>query len=589
MPLDPDALIARWGDLKNIRSPFEPEWRKAALTCLPRQYGGWQTQGQGVGTYTGGAMTDSSAAAQGARDARAFVPDTTAQRALPKYVALLGSLLTPQQQQWHMVAPDDPALANIKAVKDYFAQVNDILFKMRYNPSAWFESAQFETYASLGVYGTGFKFIMPRRKRPGYTGKPGIIYRAQSMRNTWIACNDEGVVDTVFRIVPNMTARNIRTAFPGVQLPPSVEVELGRARTSDQKEFEVLHIVMPNEDYDPQELSVNRYPFIGVYLAVQDRFFIGKPEGYRTFPGTAARDFSDPGVAYGYSPAAMALGSIGTANAVKKTLIKQGQKAVDPPLLAFDDSVINGRIGMTPGAVIWGGLDSQGRELVKPVTLGDFQAGTQMLQDERDAINDSFFVSLYQMLNENPDMTATEVMERAAEKAALLAPTMGRLQASDLGPMIEREIDLAQQQGLLPEMPPELQEARGEYQVIYTSPLAKQQKAEAVAAFMRASAWAAQVAQQTGDATVLARLNFNAAMPAILDAQGVPSTWVNSDEEVASIMQAKQAQQQAEMASKAAPAIAGMAKAQAVNNQASVGSAPGAAPAPAVAPISIPG
>lgn len=589
MPIDPSAIITRWQDLKDIRNPFEPEWRKAALTCLPRQYGKWQTEGQGRGSTTGGSLTDSSAVSQGAREGRAFVHDTTAQRALPKYVALLGSLLTPQQQTWHTLGPDDPSLANIKPVQDYFSAVNDILFKMRYNPRAYFESAQFETYNSLGVYGTGVKFIAPRKKRPGLYDK-GVIYRSLSMQHTWLAANDEGVVDTVFRIVPNMTARNARAAFPYAKLPPTIQAALDSQKRNELDTFEILHAVYPNEDYDPQALSVNRFPYIGVYIGVQDRFIIGEPEGYRVFPYTAARDYSDPSVVYGYSPAAMALGSIGTANAIKKTLIKQGQKAVDPPLLAFDDNSYNGRIGMHPGSIIYGGINQNGQETIKPVALGDFNIGQKMLEDEQAAINDSFFVSLYQILNENPDMTATEVMERSAEKAALLAPTMGRLQSSDLGPMIEREIDIAHGLGLLPEMPPELQEARGQYQVVYTSPLAKQQKSEQVAAFMRTAQWAAQAAQQTGDPSLMARFNFNEALPDILEAQGVPSNWINSDEVVAQMTQAKQQAQQAEMASKAAPALAGAAKAQAVVQQAQGGqkSAQGAAPAPAVEPISIP-
>ena len=46
-------------------------------------------------------------------------------------------------------------------------------------------------------------------------------------------------------------------------------------------------------------------------------------------------------------------------------------------------------------------------------------------------------------------MTATEVLERAREKGALLAPTMGRQQSEALGPMIEREIDILVECGLM--------------------------------------------------------------------------------------------------------------------------------------------
>jgi len=94
-------------------------------------------------------------------------------------------------------------------------------------------------------------------------------------------------------------------------------------------------------------------------------------------------------------------------------------------------------------------------------------------------------VTLFQILTESPQMTATEVLERAREKGMLLAPTMGRQQSESLGPSIEREIDILDQQGLLPEMPDILKEVGSDYKVEYDSPLSRAQKAEETAGVFR--------------------------------------------------------------------------------------------------------
>jgi hypothetical protein len=82
-----------------------------------------------------------------------------------------------------------------------------------------------------------------------------------------------------------------------------------------------------------------------------------------------------------------------------------------------------------------------------------------MLAEGRAIINDSFLVTLFQILIDSPQMTATEVLQRAQEKGALLSPTMGRQQSEFLGPTIERELDVLAQQGMIPPMPAILQQA----------------------------------------------------------------------------------------------------------------------------------
>ena len=185
------------------------------------------------------------------------------------------------------------------------------------------------------------------------------------------------------------------------------------------------------------------------------------------------------------------------------------------------------------------------------------------MDEEKSLINDSFLVSIFQILNESPEMTATEVMERVREKGILLAPTVGSMQSEYLGPMIEREIDVLNQQGLLPPMPRMLQEAKGQYKVSYDSPISRAQKAEYASGATRSLEIFAQYASQTGDTSALDIIDMHTAGPEIAEIYGTPDHWINTPQKIAQIQAQKVKQQNMQTAIQAAPAHAALMKAHA--------------------------
>jgi len=245
--------------------------------------------------------------------------------------------------------------------------------------------------------------------------------------------------------------------------------------------------------------------------------------------------------------------------AVLADIVKGAQRVVNPVLLARDDSVLDG-FNLTPGYINPGTINDEGKRLVDVLPAGNPNFGDEFYQNERKDIDNGFLTTMFQILTETPEMTATEVVQRTQEKGALLAPVMSRQQFEDLGPMIEREIDLLARQGLLPDMPPELVEAEGEFTIDYTSPLAMSQRAGESAAFMRLAEFGVAAAQQTGDKRHIRRLNFDAAMPEMADIMGIPARWLHSDDEVEAFAAQDTEQQQIQTAIEAAPAVAGLLK-----------------------------
>lgn len=544
--LDPKDAIKLYEQAKSIRSVEENDWRMAAAYCLPSHYSAWQTDGPA-------SYHQNNAAA------RRVQYDTTGTRSLPKYVSILERIATPIGQRWHGLMPSDVRLRKNRRVKAYFDALQDLLFKMRYDPKAWFRTASSEMYTSMGVYGNGPIYIGQRRQTP-VSRLPGFRYIACPMRDVFFLVDDDGEVVAVFRRFW-LNVRQFKQKFPDLPYPSQMQSEAAKPVPNEQQYFEFVHYVtMRGSDYDPQALDARRHPIVGSYICVKSQEYVGDETGFRSMPYRIPRTATIAGNPYGISPAVSVLAALGGASTVKKTYLKQGNKAVDPVLLAYDDGVLNGEVDLRPGSVNYGGVDKQGRPLIQPLKTGDFRVAETLLADERRDIEDSFFVTLFQILNDTPEMTATEVMERVAEKASLLSPTMGRLQSEFLGPCIEREIDMLDEMGLLPQMPPELIEAKGEYEVVYTSPLAKGQYAEEVSGFMRAVEMALGVANATQDPSHLDHFDFDTAIPEISDYMAVPARWTNDPKRIEAKRENRDAQAKEAELLKNAPALASAAQ-----------------------------
>jgi hypothetical protein len=543
---DARDIVTWYNEAKTIRNPHENDWRMASAYCMPRHYGAWMTDG--AASYGGNSS-----------NARRVSYDSTGARSLAKYVAILERLATPHNMKWHGFTVTDKSLMRKARVRDFLDTTQSKLFTMRYAPRANFKRAFSEVYGSLGTYGMGPIYVGQRRPN-ALSQTPGFLYKACPLRDIFILTNDDGEVVTVFRRF-FLNVRQFREKFPGAELPRSMAAQTqGGATPKETSYYEFIHVCTVREDFDRQALDSRRHPISGSYVCVPDQCYVADEHGYRSMPYLTPRVMSESGDPYGYAPAIQALPALGSASAIKKTNLRQGQKAADPVLLAHDDGMINGGVDLRPGAVNYGAVDRQGRALIQTLQTGNFQVSKDILQDERRDIEDSFFVTLFQILTETPEMTATEVMERVAEKSALLSPTMGALQSELLGPDIERELDLLDEMGQMPRMPPELIEAKGEYEIIYTSPMAKGIYAEEVSGFMRAVEMALQVVNATGDNSHLDNFNFDTAIPEISDYMAVPARWMNDENRKAELADNRATQAQDEMLVKNAAPIAGALK-----------------------------
>ena len=529
-----EELVEDFNRLRGDRGVWESHWREIAERMYPSHKDLFTSQG-------------SSQTKGDKRNQERF--DSTGLLALKRFGAILDSLLTPRNSTWHRLVPNNDGLKKSKIVQDYFQQVNEVLFKQRYLPPANFSSQNQLQYLSLGAYGTGALFIDDEKNLGG------VRYKNIHLSQLFMQENHQGIVDRVCRHFC-LTARQAQKFFRD-SLPKQI---LDDAGSSPNKEHFFLHWVIPNDDIEPFSLDFKGMPFISLYVSLTEKKLLSEG-GYNTFPYAVSRYEQTPEEAYGRSIAMDVLPEQKILNEQKKTLLKQGHLAVDPVILSHDDGILDIYNGM-PGSIIPGGVSKDGKMLVQPMPVGAISLADKMMEEERRVINDSFLITLFQILVETPQATATEVMEKAREKGILLAPSVGRQQSEYLGPVITREIDILSRQNKLPPQPQVLKEAQGEFEIVYESPLNRTQRAEWAAGAMRTVELALQLATQTQDMSYLDHFNFDVMIPAVSDINGTPSTWLNDKKQIQAVRQARSQQQQQQQMIEAAPAVAGLAKSQ---------------------------
>lgn len=515
------------------RGNFEQHWQEIAERILPA-YGN-TFDAYGDVTNPGAKKTE-----------KQF--DSTAAIGLERFVAVIESLLTPENSKWHRIRPSADALLKDRDTRLYFEQVNDTLFRYRQSPAANFVGQNTQQWTQLGAFGTGVMYI------DRLEGQKGTRYRAIHIGEIAFFENHQGRIDKAIRRF-SLTARQVRQWFGEAAMNEGMK---SAETTSPNRKFWFLHCVKPNDERDVKRIDYRGMEFSSYYVGEDVRKVV-KRDGYRSFPYAVSRYKQFKGEIYGRSPAMTVLPTIKTLNEMARTILKQGQRAVDPVLLLHDDGVLDG-FNLQAGATNYGAVTADGRPLVHTLPTGNLEIGKELMDDQRLVIKDAFLETLFQILTENPEMTATEVVERVREKGMLLAPTVGRQNSEYCGPLIEREIEVLAQQRLLPPMPPALAEAQGEYKIVYDSPLARAARAEEVSGLMRTVEWSMNVAMNTQNPEPMDHFDWDVIIPEVADIQAVPIRWLKPLEMVMATRQQRTQQTQTQQMVDAAPAAASVMK-----------------------------
>ncbi len=309
-----------------------------------------------------------------------------------------------------------------------------------------------QAFLDLVITGTGVLLV----EEAPQGDAAAFRFAAVPMRETVLEEGVSGRLDTVYRTA-RMTAAQIAARFPQALLPRGLASE---GAANDAPRHAVLEAVWPDEQGFAYAALIADAAEAPVLLAT------GR---FAESPFIAFRWLKAPGETYGRGPVAKALPDIRTANKVVELVLKNASIAATGIWQAEDDGVLNpATVQLVPGAIIPKAPGSSG--LTPLAAPGNFDVSQLVLDDLRRRIRGALLADRI-AAQRDQRMTATEVLERAAETARLLGATYGRLQAELLTPLIARCLAILRRRG---EIAPVLLDGR-EAALRYASPLAQVQ------------------------------------------------------------------------------------------------------------------
>lgn len=491
-----------------------------------------------------------------------------------KFGAITDSLMTPSNMLWSKFGPAGPnkeRLMRDRRVRMYFDQLTRAVWSERYKPAAGFTGQNQTSWQSIGVFGNMGLWADELDFRHDPKNR-GLRYRNMSPGEMYYLVDHQGIVTGLIRWF-RRTAQQAKNLWPdaGDRWPKVLQAAL---EIGSPQLYDFLHFVRPRTDYTPWEVFTPKgKKYSSCYMCWQSQSIIEWDKGYRVFPGGIGRYMVAPWEDYGRGPMQMILATGKTKNAEKVMFLKQGQRAGDPAYLIPDAGLID--MKLHGGAFNAGGMTSDGKPLVGMMPVGDINVTREMMQDEDAIIQSAFLVNLFQLLLENKDfqMGPRQIMEYMNERGVLLAPTVGRQATEYCGPLVYRELDVLSSLGRLPPVPAPLREARGEFDltVEWCSPLARAMQTQEVAGAMRTVEFAGQIAQMTGDPSVMDIFERDEMLRDIGTAQSMRERWFADDR----VLQQKRKQRaddaERDRQVKELPGKAAIMKAQAISDKAQTG------------------
>lgn len=438
-----EEYVARLEQLKGIRAPHESSWNDATEYVLPNRGDFTISRGKG---HT--------------RTERIF--DGTAPWANEQLASGLAGFLTNPTQRWFKLRFMDPKIDKRRDARKYLEAVENIMYDEVFNsPGTNFAPQSHELYMDIGAFGTS---VMMIEDRPG---KP-INFQTFHLGNCYIAEDGSGIVDTVYRKVMK-TNRQIFSRYKDKLSAQQIESMLKKP----YEDTECLHIVEPNDDFTPTSGLNTKKKFVSTLILMDKEKAILEESGFDEFPYVVPRWQKTAEEVYGRGPASTAMPDIKMVNAMMKTIIKAGQKVVDPPLQVPDDGFML-PIRTSPAGLNFfrAGINDRIEEFGNK---GRIDIGLDLLRNRHEHIMRVYHIDVLRLKEDGPQMTATEVLQRQEEKMRNISPMTGRMQSEYASPMVTRVYRLGAKRKMFPELPGDL--ANAPMKIEYSSQVARAQKA----------------------------------------------------------------------------------------------------------------
>lgn len=520
------------------RSSFENQWRDCNDYILPRR-----------GRFF---VSDAN---RGDRRNLKILDTTPTLAARTLRAGMMGGITSPARP-WFKLSISDQELSEAGAVKEWLSTVTD---RMR---TIFLKSNLYNVlpilYGDVGVFGTAAMLVEPDEQNV-------MRFYPFPIGSYMIANNDRLQVDVFMREF-RMTVRQIIDKFGRDPLQPgkivwdniSTHVQALWNTNNTEAWVDVVHAILPNENYDPDRPAAKFRKYISVYYEVgfsgqntqgyysagiDDRKFL-QESGYDFFPVLCPRWEITGEDVYGTDcPGFTCIGDIKQLQTGSKRLLQAVEKMINPPMIA-PTSLKNAKASILPGDTTFVDL-REGQAGFRPAHEVNFRVDLmdQVNNEVRQRISRGMYEDLFLMLaqSDRRQITAREIEERHEEKLLALGPVLEQLNQDMLDPLIDIAFQMMEERDLIPTPPDEI--AGRDLKVEYTSIMAQAQKLAGLGGIERFTGFASNIVAQAP--TVADKINGDQLIDVYADLTSIPTGIVRSDDE-ANAIRSKRAEAQAQ-------------------------------------------
>jgi len=463
----------------------------------------------------------------------------------------LFSLLTSSANPWFELRTVNPKLMTSRVVQIYLQNASRAMYHEINKSISGFSTAMHEGYLSYGAFGNMVLFIEEQLK------EDALLFLSLPLYECYFVQNSQDRVDTIYR-------RYQRSVLQLVERFGKTNLSEDTQKMADDnqldKKVDCYHLIMPRSTANLLSTSALNKSFASAYIEVKGKHLI-QEKGYDELPFMAARFYKSAHETYGRGPGHTTLPDVKMLMRVAQVTIRAAQKTTDPPLLLPDQGFLK-PIRTTPGGLNYyrkGRVNT--KDDVGLLPTGNPGFGLEYSESLHKRIREAFFIDQLQ-LNEGPQMTATEVLQRTEEKLRLMGPLLGRIQSELLGPLIKRVYGLLMRHGNKMPMPP--QEVMGApLKITYTSPIARAQEQVQANGLVRALGILEPLFDRIPDAHY--KINTDEMIDGVFDMFSVNSKFLHTTEDANARRKADQQaaaeERQAELLAKTGQGLAGVGSA----------------------------
>ena len=459
--------------------------------------------------------------------------------------------MCPRERYWVGLEPVRKELMQIDAVRLWCQMAAYYMYLVINDPAANFNEVIAEHADDASTFGSAVMFIDHDR------GAGHLVFQVKHLKHFAFEIDANGALTACYCFW-SMALEDLVKKFGLAKLPSEMQSEYTKPGDCSDKQHQVVHVVLPSEDYQRFGLGIGRLPMQSLWILKTGNHLLDSA-GFYEMPYVLTRWYRRSGEALGRCDAMRALSDARLMQSVAAALLEITEKQSNPPMQMPID-IIRGDLELWPGGANFfeaSGFQFQG-DPIRPIQLGDNPAMTADYLKYLDAkIGRVFSSDLLDIPADTSKLDPKQHITMEMMKAVILAPLWSRVENETLPPILDRVFNIMLRNRALPPIPPELVGQKLVYkldnQIADMREIAKAQSAfEAVV--MPLTTQVPEIVDKAVE-----NVDWDIAIRDLYQMRKVPQNWIKPMRQVMADRQQReqmqQAQQMAQLAQMGGPGV----------------------------------